>query len=99
MNEDARDPTPGSGASPSSQRWAARQKELRAALAADREHLLKARTERKDQTEHGYHNPAAFYLGLLALLLLFAAAWFVFDAMRCDPFYASVSKLASHACR
>jgi hypothetical protein len=80
-------------------RWAARQEEFRAAVAADRERVLKTQAEQRNHIEQGYGNHAGFFLGLLALLLLFAAGWFIIDRMRCDPFYASISRLSSHTCQ
>ncbi|MGO9007701.1 MAG: hypothetical protein ACLQIQ_01720 [Beijerinckiaceae bacterium] len=78
------------GASPEAQRWAARQKEARAALAADRERELKQRAERNRRIEQELQNPVVFAFSVVAILLLLAAAWFIVDQMRCDPFYSDI---------
>jgi hypothetical protein len=91
MSDGPREPESSGGASPEAQRWTSRQKEARAAAAADRERVLKQRAERNRRIEQELQNPAVFGFSLLVVLLLLAAAWFIVDRMRCDPFYSDIS--------
>ncbi|MGP0059795.1 MAG: hypothetical protein ACLPID_10970 [Beijerinckiaceae bacterium] len=91
MSDGPREPESSGGASPEAQRWAARQKEARAAVAADRERVLKQHAERNRRIEQELQNPIVFALSLLVVLLLLGAAWFMVDQMRCDPFYSDIS--------
>jgi hypothetical protein len=56
-------------------------------------------TERQGGDEYDTLNPLAFWGGLCAVLLLCVAAWFVIDGMRCDPFYASMTRLHRASCQ
>ena len=86
-------------ASPESRRWTALRREARAAVAADRERVRKARADQKRRGEQADLNPAIIYVGLLIAALLCGATWIVLDRMRCDPFYAGVSFSSQHSCR
>jgi hypothetical protein len=90
MTDGGREPESSSGASPEAQRWTARQKEARAAVAADHELVLEQRAERNRRIEQELQNPVVFGFALLAVLLLLVAAWFIVDQMRCDPFYSDI---------
>jgi hypothetical protein len=86
-------------ASPKTKRWVARREEVRAAAAKDQERALKARALRQRQIEREYHNPGAFLFGLLMVVILLVAGWFVIDWMSCDPFYSDLGLSRSRACR
>jgi uncharacterized membrane protein len=87
------------GASSATQRWVAWREEARAAAAEDRKRAIDARAERDRQIEREYHNPVAFWVGLVVLLVLLVGGWFLLDAMRCDPFYSDIGLSRSRACR
>lgn len=99
MTDDAPERQSGAGASPEARRWKARRDAARAAVAKDRELARKTHAEQKHHIEHEPHNPIAFYIGLLAVALLFIVTWFIVDRMRCDPFYSNAGLSHLHVCK
>jgi len=96
MTHDRKDLEAANRASPRAQRWAARETERRAAAAADR---ARAEAERRPSDESEAPDRAAFLLGLLFLMLLLIAGWFVIDGMRCNPLFANISFAQARSCR
>ncbi len=99
MPDGAREQKSTSGGSPAKSQWAAWQAEMRAAAAEDRERVLKALVEEDRRIQQEYRNPVAFWLGLLAVMVLCVAGWFIVNAMRCDMFYSTVTLAQRPACR
>jgi hypothetical protein len=99
MNENTQKRESREGATPQARQWSARRRETQAAAEADSELARKQRLERNRRVEQEEHNPVAFALGILGVLLLLVVAWFVLDQMRCDPFYAQVSRWHNLTCK
>lgn len=87
------------GASPSAKRWLANRSAAFAAAADDRRAAKEDRDRQEQQAKRDYDNPTAFWLGLLAFALVLVAAYFVIDAMSCDPFYSDAGMTHGRACR
>jgi len=96
MTRNRKDLETASRATPPAQRWAALEKERRAAVAADR---ARAEAERASPAEPDEPDRAAFLLGLVFLIFLAIAGWFVIDGMRCNPLFANISFAQARACK
>ncbi len=99
MTEEAREKDAAAKASSSAQRWAARRREVEAAIESDQRRILQARMEKAYQARADYQGSLAFIVGALVVFVLLSACWFLMDRMRCDPFYANVDRFSSRTCR
>ena len=100
MTKDAREKDAGSSASSAAQRWAARRKEVNAAIELDQKRVLQARMEKeyRARVEHRGSPAGMIIAGALVVFVLLTACWFIIDRMRCDPFYANIDRFSFRAC-
>lgn len=76
-----------------------REPQLKGVAPAAR-HRGKTRAEREGDAEFDSFNPIAFWGGLFCVvLLLCVASWFILDRLRCDPYYATISRLQRSTCQ
>jgi hypothetical protein len=62
--------------------------------------VAKTHAEREGDGEFDSFNPIAFWGGLFCVvLLLCVASWFILDRLRCDPYYATISRLQRSTCQ
>ena len=80
-------------------RWIAQQEEVRKALAEDREHAEKAKSERLHEMERDYASHSRSILGLLVPIVLLIIGWLIFEVVQCDPLYSDAGLYRSRECR
>jgi hypothetical protein len=96
MTDSTPEQKPALGASPEAKRWAAWQKDVATLAAEDREQAEKARAERQREAEQQYHDPVAFWVGVIVPIVLLVVGLFIVDVMRCDPRMSD--NIHRHAC-
>lgn len=87
------------GATPEARQWVARRDAVRRAAEADRAAAAETDEDRAREADRDGPNPVALLGGVGVLVLILLACWFLFDRMRCDPFYSDRGLVHRQACR